>query len=283
MPRNFPSLVLDEFVHATHEDAMDFYIQASLDNVPGVDVLVGTFSHDDIDTADGFIDSFGGSVIKQQFTPPTSNETLYISSTDAGDSQLIIVTYLDSDYEILTSTVPLDGQNFVLVANDFFRMRSFLSISGVATGNIYLSTTNVGSSGIPTDSTKIMEAMAAGFTSITSTLYTVPKDTSTMISTIQTSTTGGNNSDIITRTVVYSGAITTILQGNLFGPSTVSNETVLFQSPLPEGLTVVVRLSATQNNSRFSQRFFFVEFGSTFEDWRVLRRNGFVYNNEVLP
>ena len=149
-----------------------------------------------LDTADGFVTTFGDGVVKQLITYETANTTIFISSSNAGDTATIRVRYLDDSFEEQTVNAVLNGQTEVSVSSDFYRMRDFRFSSGTATvGDIYAYTATGVTSGVPDDLTSVQSALPAGSGRSTDISYTPKLGTLGYITSIQNavaSQTGGN-------------------------------------------------------------------------------------------
>lgn len=73
----------------------------------------------------------------QNYIFPDSNTTMNVVSDSSDDTDVtILVNGLDSDYEIISTTVDLAANVPVTLDVDFFRINSVVTISGNATGNI---------------------------------------------------------------------------------------------------------------------------------------------------
>lgn len=91
----------------------------------------------------------------------TSPFTLYISSSNAGDVQDVIVVGLDQDWNRQVITVTLAGQTFtqVAAANGWRRVfRAFNNSTAAFLGNIYLGLDATGAAGVPTNVATTLQA-----------------------------------------------------------------------------------------------------------------------------
>lgn len=91
-------------------------------------------------------------------TAVASNATVFISSSNAGDTGDILLNYLDDDYKLQTATATLNGQNQVQIVTDFFRsdsMASILPASNTLLGDVYLAESDALTAGVPDTQSKI--------------------------------------------------------------------------------------------------------------------------------
>lgn len=150
-----------------------------------------------LDTSAGFVTTFGSGVVTQLVSYETSNTTVYISSTNAGDNAVLRVRYLDDNFEEQTNNTTLNGQTEVaVVGDDFYRNRDFRFSSGTATvGDIYLYSVSGNTNGIPNDLTSVQSCLPAGSGRSADINYTPKLGTKGFIESIQfaiASQTGGN-------------------------------------------------------------------------------------------
>ena len=109
--------------------------------------------------------------LDQIMTPLTSPQTLYVSSTNSGDGQTIIVEGLDGDYNPITGKAVLNGQNQVEIVDfttgnpiTFLRVfgapGNFLGSTNLL-GDVYVAESDTLSGGVPNDDTKIKAHIVA--------------------------------------------------------------------------------------------------------------------------
>jgi len=110
-----------------------------------------------------------------------AGETLYASSSDAGDAQTLTVFGVNNDFEKIESEVTLNGLAFVQIgtASDWRRVyRAFNQGSGAdaLAGDVYISSDNTdtdgGADGIPDDGADIRACITQGKEQTLMTVYT---------------------------------------------------------------------------------------------------------------
>lgn len=112
---------------------------------------------------------------KKPYTYLTEATQLYISSTDAGDNAVILVTGLDGDYNEVTRLVTLNGQNQVALNGLMLRVFVHIVISaGNANGDLYIAEQDTLTNGKPNDDTKVKSYSPAASKGSANGLLTVP-------------------------------------------------------------------------------------------------------------
>jgi hypothetical protein len=111
---------------------------------------------------------------------PAAALQMTVSSADADDTstgtgaRTVLITGLDANYAVISETVTMNGQTAVTTTNSFLRINSMLvTTAGTSLaneGSIYIGTSTV-TSGVPAT---IYNVIAAGFSSATSSQYTIP-------------------------------------------------------------------------------------------------------------
>jgi len=92
----------------------------------------------------GFNSSLGASYIplwenNTVYTYPTANTAMGMTSDDGTDSCTVRVVGLDSNYEIISENVTVDGTANTVLSNEFFRINDLITIAGnTANGTITL-------------------------------------------------------------------------------------------------------------------------------------------------
>ena len=99
----------------------DFYLEVAKGNVAGHSFIHKFGANFDIDTNSDpeTIWSAGG---LYPWSSLSSAQTLYVLSTDAGDTMDVEIQGLDADYELQTETVTLTGTTAVTTTNTFLRV-----------------------------------------------------------------------------------------------------------------------------------------------------------------
>ena len=111
--------------------------------------------------------------------PSSSGQAMYISSSDAADTQTIVVMGLDENFEEVTEIVTLQGKTFVPLTGLWSRVhRAYNNGSTDLAGTVYVSSdnTDAGGDGIPDVTTAIHTTVEAEFQQTMQAIYTVPAD-----------------------------------------------------------------------------------------------------------
>ena len=192
-------------------------------------------------------------------------ELFFFSSTSASDtSGTIVFEYLNGEFEIKTATLTPNGQNAVTGPTDFFRIRDVTVFTGLFVGDIYFfSPTSTLTGGVPDDDTTIQTVIPQEFGRLVDINYTTPKGNITFFAQTVTTTTGGQNADIVTQTIARPTQLTVplIAPNILLGPSSIFDSINPFPpGGLPEGLSIIFRINSLANNAAYSSRIFFIEY-----------------------
>jgi len=93
----------------------------------------------------------------------SADTTLYLSSSDDTDTQNILITGMDDDYERVLQSQELTGQTAVAIDTDLFRVFSLRNIgSTVLAGDVYITSENAHTAGVPDDLTKVLAKISIG-------------------------------------------------------------------------------------------------------------------------
>lgn len=162
----------DERYMVDHYGATDFLLEVSKGNVPGHSSVQKFGRNFDIDTATDPEDcaSQGGT-----YTYLASGQTLYASSSNAGDGQQVTVEGLSGGWNEQNKTVTLNGQNQVAIDGTWIRMfRAWNDDSTDLAGDIYIAETDTLTGGVPDTASKIKAKINIGFAQTLMALYSVP-------------------------------------------------------------------------------------------------------------
>ena len=147
--------------------------------IAGLDVL-NKFGQTgaDVDATDGLVDVWSGvedTNADKNYTYSTSADIDTISSSDAGDSQVVQITGQTLDYTEVVQLATLDGQNKVTLDTPLFRVYRMINMGSTNfAGNIYCYVDGTISGGIPTTSSSIRAIVTNGYNQTLMCLYTVP-------------------------------------------------------------------------------------------------------------
>lgn len=159
------------------------------DNSSGLAIAEGkvtkkTFIHKfghagEIDVADTFVPIWDGAGVltagNRDYNYSITNDINTVSSSNVADTHDLEIQGLDINYELITQTVTLNGQNKVTLTTPLLRVfRMFNNNSSDFAGNIYCYVDTAISVGVPTDTTKIRAIINNGNNQTLMALYTVP-------------------------------------------------------------------------------------------------------------
>lgn len=105
-----------------------------------------------------------------EYSYPASASVMKVSSDDTGDTSVVTVSGLDSDYNEASEQVTLTGQTAVSTTTSFIRVNRVKVDSGEPTGNIYVGTGTV-TAGVPAN---IYAKIIAGENQTLMAVWTVP-------------------------------------------------------------------------------------------------------------
>jgi len=164
----FPSITLER----RHED---FGLQLARGQVAGHSVIQVFGYNPDVDTSEESVWPDGGTV-----PHPTVASVLKVSSSNASDTsagvgaRTVHIAGLDSDYNVVSETVTLNGQTAVNTTHSYLYVNSLyvasVGSSGENVGNINVGTGNV-TSGVPA---VLYDMIASGYNNRTTGHYCVP-------------------------------------------------------------------------------------------------------------
>jgi len=267
-----PTIETDLDQLAKGANIVDFNLLVRQSKIPGVKRRQFRSFIPSLDTADGFVTTAFSGVVKQLITYETSNTTVYISSTNAGDTATLRVRYLDDSFVEQTNNTVLNGQTEVQVAgSDFYRSRDFRFSSGTPTlGDIYLYTVSGNTNGIPDNLSSVQSCLPAGSGRSADISYTTQLGHLSYITSISfsiASQTGGNllsRSNFVKADGVPSrGALSLIPDNSNTNRSTESG-------PIAAGTTFSFEVSGDSNNIDVSFQISLLEIETTVYDAWIL-------------
>ena len=110
------------------------------------------------------------------YIDPVVPVTLFASSSDTGDEQVVEVQGLDANWEMQTAYVTLNGRTPVVMNNTLW-IRVFRAINRGTTnfaGDIYIAESDVYTNGVPDTPAKWKAKITIGFNQTLMAMYTVP-------------------------------------------------------------------------------------------------------------
>jgi len=114
---------------------------------------------------------FGGT-----YTFSTSADIDSISSSSAADTQMVVLSGLDANYDLLTVYATLNGQNKVSLSSSFLRLWRIMNIGTTDfAGSIYAYVDGAITAGIPDVATTIRAYVEDGNNQTLMMIYTIPR------------------------------------------------------------------------------------------------------------
>ena len=110
------------------------------------------------------------------FTRPTSSVNYQISSSNNGDTQDIVIGYLDANGELAEKTVALTGQTPFDLGLMTYAYRAFNDDTTALLGDVYIYEETAAPSGVPADITKIRAKIVIGDEQTFQTMMRVPSN-----------------------------------------------------------------------------------------------------------
>ena len=194
-------------------------------NPPTGDRCVNVYGHNssflkEIDTT-----VWNGPTVTYNWIDPDSPVTLYGSSSDTTDTEIILIRGYNAAGEFQQTTVTLDGFTFVPLAGTWTHVIDGFNLNGTAfDGDVYISSdnTDVGGDGIPDDLTTVHGFLEADEQTIEQAVWRTPIDHECAIvsfsQSLSTGPGGLQTVDLKIKTRPYGGVFR-----NVFDPS-LSNQ-----------------------------------------------------------
>jgi hypothetical protein len=130
---------------------------------------------------------FGVNAGAEEYTFSTTDAIDSISSSDAGDTELVTIVMLDIDFNEFTQTVNLDGQNRVALTPGLRFNRAFNANGTLFVGNVYIYENTAIVGGVPTDVTLVRGFISISGQQTLQAIYTVPAGQSAFLYELKTS------------------------------------------------------------------------------------------------
>lgn len=133
----------------------------------------------DFDTTDNEVDIWDGAddsdINQMSYQFSTSADIDSISSSDASDTQDIEIQGLDEDYNLVTQTITLNGQNRVALTTNLIRVFRLKNVNSTnLADNVYCFVNTTLSSGVPVDTTKVRAMIHSENNQTEMAVYTIP-------------------------------------------------------------------------------------------------------------
>lgn len=156
-----------------HYGATDFLLECAKGNVPGHSVIQKFGRNFDIGTATDPQDCWSQGGI---YTYLSSAQTLYASSSNAGDAQEITIEVLNSDWVEELRVVNLSGQSQVVIpGGTIIRVnRAYNTDSTNLAGDVYIAESDTLTGGVPDTTSKIKAVIDLGYDQSLMAVYSVP-------------------------------------------------------------------------------------------------------------
>lgn len=160
------------FVIGNVADVYPFEILGGLGYIPNIEQEFKFGYNPDLaaDTEEDVWD-FGGT-----YTFSTTDDIDTLSSSSAADNQMVSITGLDINYDLLTVYATLDGQNKVTLGTSFLRVWRIMNLGTTDfAGSIYAYVNGAITAGIPDVATTIRAYVENGNNQTLMLIYTVPR------------------------------------------------------------------------------------------------------------
>ena len=149
----------------------NFFIEVAKGNVAGHSILHVDGHNEDFQAAEDIWD-YGG-----DYTDSTAAVAHYISSSNAGDTEVIKVDYLDENWDQQTINVTLDGQNKTRIGTT----ETMIRIQGAKNagsadllGDVYIYEDDTLTAGVPDTATKVRGKMSIGHGALLNAKVAIP-------------------------------------------------------------------------------------------------------------
>ena len=182
----------------------DFLLQVALGNVPGhsIDFVVGY--QGDLDATDGNITLWDN---KFDYTPFTADTEMFISSSNTGDTSVVRVIGLDTNFDRIFLDATLSGQTQVSLGNFRHVQQAVVISGGTPAGDVYIAATDTLTAGVPDTNSKVKSKILQGKNITHNSFSMVPRGFVHVPVAIRAST------DATTKTVLVETWITTAVGG----------------------------------------------------------------------
>ena len=157
----------------------DYFLEVARGNVSGVSSIHKFGNAPDFDTGDGFVTVWDGAndggINAMSYTYSTTADIDSISSSNAGDGQVIEVQGLDTDWALTTQNVTLNGQTRVALGTDLirvFRMKNTGTTNNA--GDVYCYVNGAITGGVPNTAGDVRAVIEIGNNQTLMSIYTVP-------------------------------------------------------------------------------------------------------------
>lgn len=147
----------------------DFVLAVSKGIVPGHRIQYIHSYAPSIGTTEAFIWPLNG-----QYTFNDTPSTLYLTSSDAGDTGFVFIRWIDSNYDEQEGVYQLNGQTPVAIGSGLRVNQAFTAGVSQTLGDIYVSNALSHTAGVPTQTTTVMMYEQKTQTRSMA-LYTVPR------------------------------------------------------------------------------------------------------------
>ena len=151
----------------------DFFLEVSKGNIEGHSIVFYQAVNEGVGTS-GTEQTFWN--VQSDINYFSVATQLYASSTSGSDTTVTaIVVGLDSNYDEVTRTVTLNGQNQVAISGTMIRIKRMVITGSTApVGDVYLAETDTLTAGVPDTTSKIQMRMTAGSNVADNGTVTVP-------------------------------------------------------------------------------------------------------------
>lgn len=233
----------------------DFYFEVAAGNVPGHSIATGIGRREDFGPSETNVDIWNGPT--DEINLLSSPQTIYVSSSNASDTQLLAITGLDENYEVQATAVILNGQNQVAVSGSWIRIFTATNVSGtVLAGDVYIAESDTLTDGVPNTDTKVLAKIDVGDEASKTCLYTIPANKTGSFLGGSVSVNRGINTVAKIRGRPFGGVFITRNETDIF--ENISILDVKTPATLPPKTDVKVSVTTDNVSTRFSATIGFI-------------------------
>lgn len=225
-----------------------FLLLVTMGEVPGATYIAKFGENPDVDTGTTPEDIWSQGGLYNFSNSPIIDT---ISSSNASDTEPIIIFGLDSNWDLVQQEITLNGQNKVSLTTSLIRVyRMINNGSNDLQGTVYVYEDTAISSGVPTDTTKIRAVINNGDNQTLMSIFSVPQNSKAYL--INGYITAGRTATSVVTASLRVRPFGSVFQTKLrISIDTSASSTWNFQSfsQVPEKSDILVRVESVSNNN----------------------------------
>jgi hypothetical protein len=184
----------------TRDFPNDFMLQTVLGNVTGYEQALLIGSAPDLDSGDGSLTIWDN---KFNATFRTTEAEHFINSTSVGDTQTVLVSGVDLNWNLKIQVAVLSGQTQVSIGN-FLRIQAATVVGGgTPVGDVYVAETDTLTAGVPDTDTKVHSKIITPNNITRNGFFHVPAGKSAVTMAIRGTVDTGTNKSAIVHTHIH--------------------------------------------------------------------------------